>query len=51
MYYTYQVYNEAIVIPENNDTIRALTGTIKDGHESIRITNEALGMRHDFLVA
>jgi glyceraldehyde-3-phosphate dehydrogenase (NAD(P)) len=49
LYYTYQVYNEAIVIPENIDAIRALTGMIEDGYESIRITNEALGMRHDFL--
>lgn len=49
VYYTYQVYNEAIVIPENIDAIRALTGTMKDGRESIRITDEALGMRRDFL--
>lgn len=49
VYYTYQVYNEAIVIPENIDAIRALTGTVKDGQESIRITDEALGMRRDFL--
>ena len=35
-YYTYQVYNKAIVIPE---TINA-----------IRITDEALGIRQDFLI-
>lgn len=51
VYYTYQVYNEAIVIPENIDAIRALMGTVKDGRESIRITDEALGMRRDFLAA
>jgi glyceraldehyde-3-phosphate dehydrogenase (NAD(P)) len=50
-YFTYQVYNEAIVIPENIDAIRALMGTVKDGRESIRITDEALGMRRDFLAA
>lgn len=49
LYYTYQVYNEAIVTPENIDAIRALAGTVKDGRESIRMTDEALGMRRDFL--
>ena len=49
VYYTYQVYNEAIVVPESVDAIRALMGTIRDGRESIRITDEALGMRRDFL--
>ncbi len=48
-YYTYQVYNEAIVVPENIDAIRALTGVVEDGDQSIRMTDEALGMRHDFL--
>ncbi len=48
-YYTYQVYNEAIVIPENIDAIRALAGNVADGRESIRITDETLGMRRDFL--
>lgn len=50
VYYTYQVYNEAIVVPESIDAIRALMGTIKNGSESIRITDEAMGMRKDFLV-
>lgn len=50
LYYTYQVYNEAIVVPENVDAIRALAGTVIDKQESIRITDEALGMRRDFLV-
>jgi len=51
VYYTYQVYNEAIVVPENIDAIRALTGVVEDGQESIRITDAALGMRRDFLAA
>ena len=49
LYYTYQVYNEAIVVPENIDAIRALTGAITDARESIRITDETLGVRRDFL--
>lgn len=49
-YFTYQVYNEAIVVPETIDAIRALTAITKDGRESIRITDKSLGMRHDFLI-
>lgn len=45
----YQVYNEAIVIPGNIDAIRALVGTVKDGWESIRLTDKALGVQRDFL--
>ncbi len=51
LYYTYQVYNEAIVVPESVDAIRALAGTVTDGRESIRMTNEAMGMRRAFLAA
>ena len=40
-----------IVTPENIDAIRALAGTVKGGRESIRITDEALGVRRDFLAA
>ncbi|NIO68970.1 MAG: type II glyceraldehyde-3-phosphate dehydrogenase [Anaerolineales bacterium] len=49
LYYTYQVYNEAIVVPENIDAIRALAGSTERGEDSIRITDETLGMRRDFL--
>jgi glyceraldehyde-3-phosphate dehydrogenase (NAD(P)) len=48
-YLTYQVYNEAIVVPECIDAIRALTGTVEDPATSIAITDQALGMRRDFL--
>jgi len=48
LYYTYQVYNEAIVVPENIDAIRALAGSVERGEDSIRITDETLGMRRDF---
>ena len=49
LYFTYQVYNEAIVVPESVDAVRALAGTVQDGSESICMTDEALGMRRDFL--
>lgn len=48
-YYTYQVDNQAVVIPENIDAVRALAGTVQDATESIRLTDEALGVRRDFL--
>lgn len=47
---TYQVYNEAIVVPETIDAIRALTGSVSDGPTSIAMTDKALGMRQDFLL-
>lgn len=48
-YLTYQVYNEAIVVPETIDAIRALTETETDGLTSIALTDEILGMRQTFL--
>lgn len=48
-YFTYQVDNQSIVIPENIDAIRALSGFVRDGQESIRITDEALGIRRNFI--
>jgi hypothetical protein len=38
------VDNQAIVIPETIDAIRALTGTVRAAHESILRTNTALGI-------
>lgn len=49
LYLTYQVYNEAIVVPETIDAIRALTATVEDGAESIALTDETLGVRQRFL--
>jgi glyceraldehyde-3-phosphate dehydrogenase (NAD(P)) len=46
---TYQVYNEAIVVPETIDAIRALTGAAPDAATSMKITDDTLGMRSDFL--
>lgn len=48
VYLTYQVHNEAIVIPENIDAIRALTG-FADGEASIEATNRSLGITNSFL--
>ncbi len=48
-YLTYQVYNEAIVVPETIDAIRALTRAAPDAATSMRITDDTLGMRRDFL--
>ena len=48
-YLTYQVFNEAIVVPESIDAIRAVTGTVDDGAASIALTDEVLGMRRRFL--
>jgi glyceraldehyde-3-phosphate dehydrogenase (NAD(P)) len=44
LFYAYMVDNQAIVIPETIDAIRALTGTVQDGAESIATTNAALGI-------
>ena len=38
------VDNQAIVIPETIDAIRALTGRIKNAEESIAKTDAALGI-------
>ncbi|GFZ93869.1 type II glyceraldehyde-3-phosphate dehydrogenase [Nesterenkonia alkaliphila] len=48
-YLTYQVCNEAIVVPDTIDAIRALDGRVEDAESSIRITDQSLGMRQDFL--
>ncbi|MCE5338053.1 MAG: type II glyceraldehyde-3-phosphate dehydrogenase [Methanomicrobiaceae archaeon] len=44
-FYCFQaIHQEADVVPENIDCIRALMGTVKDPEESIRMTNKALGL-------
>lgn len=48
-YLTYQVYNEAIVVPETIDAIRALTETAPTAAASMAITDATLGIRQDFL--
>ena len=44
LFYAYMVDNQAIVIPETIDAIRALTGIVRDAHESIAKANTALGI-------
>ncbi len=44
LYFTCQVGNEATVVPENIDAIRALTGIERDAERSMNKTDEALGV-------
>ena len=50
LFYTYTVDNQAVVLPENIDAIRALVGTVTAA-ESIQRTDESLSIRQDFLSA
>lgn len=50
LFYTYQVDNQAVVIPENVDAIRALSSMEPDAASSILRTDQALGMRREFLL-
>ncbi len=45
LFYAYVVDNQAIVIPETIDAIRALTGIETDAVKSISKTNESLGIK------
>ena len=51
VYLTYQVHNEAIVIPETIDCIRALVGRERDAARSIAMTDASLGLAKRFLPA
>lgn len=44
LFYTYQVYNQAIVVPETVDAIRALTESEPDSRASIDRTDRSLGI-------
>jgi glyceraldehyde-3-phosphate dehydrogenase (NAD(P)) len=46
VFYAYMVDNQAIVIPETIDAIRALIGREKTAKASIAKTNAALGISH-----
>lgn len=50
LFYNYQVYNQAIVVPETIDAIRALTGVEKSGAAYIAKIDQALGLVREFLV-
>lgn len=49
LYYTYQVFNQAIVVPETIDAIRALSERESSGAVSIAKTDRALGIVREFL--
>ncbi|MCI0713779.1 MAG: type II glyceraldehyde-3-phosphate dehydrogenase [Chloroflexi bacterium] len=49
LFYNYQVYNQAIVVPETIDAIRALTGIETDGLRSIAKTDQAMGLLREFV--
>ena len=51
LYYCYQVFNQAIVIPETIDAIRALSGIETQAERSIAKTDRSLGLVRDFLSA
>ena len=51
VYLTFQVHNEAIVIPETIDCIRALTGSETDPSTSMAKTDRSLGITKTFLPA
>jgi glyceraldehyde-3-phosphate dehydrogenase (NAD(P)) len=44
LFYAYMVDNQAIVIPETIDAIRALVGAVEDADASIAMTNASLGI-------
>lgn len=48
LFYAYVVDNQAIVIPETIDAIRALTGLATNAQDSIDKTNMSLGVRQKF---
>jgi glyceraldehyde-3-phosphate dehydrogenase (NAD(P)) len=48
LFYAYVVDNQAIVIPETIDAIRALTGLEESADKSIRKTNKSLDIKQSF---
>ena len=48
-YLTYQVFNEAIVVPETIDAIRALTESAPTAAASMAVTDSTMGIRDEFL--
>ena len=49
LFYAYVVDNQAIVIPETIDAIRALTGLEENALKSIEKTNNSLGIKQKFI--
>ena len=44
LFYAYMVDNQALVVPETSDAIRALPGRVRDARESIERTDASLGI-------
>lgn len=44
----YQVHNESVVVPENVDAIRALMGLENNWKRSVAMTDQSLGILHNF---
>ncbi len=44
----YQVHNESVVVPENIDAIRALMGLETNWKKSVTMTDQSLGIAHNF---
>lgn len=44
VYWGHTVHQEAVVVPENVDAIRALVGEVRDKWRSIELTNQSLGI-------
>ncbi|MDZ4745741.1 MAG: type II glyceraldehyde-3-phosphate dehydrogenase [bacterium] len=49
VFYNYQVYNQAIVVPETIDAIRALSNLEPDARRSIAMTDRSLGIGQNLL--
>lgn len=49
VFFTYQIDNEAIVIPENIDAIRAVSGLEREAGVSISMTDASLGLTKHFI--
>jgi glyceraldehyde-3-phosphate dehydrogenase (NAD(P)) len=44
VYYMQAVHQESIVVPENIDAVRSVTGTVVEAAKSIDLTNKSLGL-------
>jgi glyceraldehyde-3-phosphate dehydrogenase (NAD(P)) len=44
----YQVHNESVVVPENVDAVRALTGLEENWERSVAKTDKSLGILNKF---
>jgi hypothetical protein len=47
----WQVFDEAVVVPDTFEVVRAVTGSVVEGQTSIATADGALGIRRDVPVA